>query len=358
MAWVGPGRPHEVIAVPGVCLGDGEVLVQVELATICGSDVHTVDGRRSAPVPLVLGHEYVGRVAAVRGEPRAVDGAKLREGDRVVWSIFASCRSCDRCRRGLPQKCRSLLKYGHERVAPHWELTGGFGTHVHLRAGTAIVRVGEELPAEVLAPASCGTATAWAAVDRADQIIDVDSAVVMVMGAGLIGLTATAIATDRGARVIVADPDPRRAEQALRFGAVAVVDPSDPDQLSTAMQAAGAVEIDVVIEASGATEAVRSAVALVGIGGVVVLVGSVFPSDPVAVDPERLVRSLITIRGVHNYAPRDLAAAVSYLRTRAATRPFAQLVGSRYPLHQLDIALDDARSQRAVRVAIDPSMAD
>ena len=70
---------------------------------------------------------------------------------------------------GMPQKCRELRKYGHEKIAPRWELTGGFATHVHLRAGTAIVRVGEDLPASVLAPASCGTATAWAALARASR---------------------------------------------------------------------------------------------------------------------------------------------------------------------------------------------
>src|SRR5206468_4245671 len=64
MVWIGVGHPHETIAVPGVSLADGDVLVAVEMSTICGSDVHTVQGRRTAPVPLVLGHESVGRVIA------------------------------------------------------------------------------------------------------------------------------------------------------------------------------------------------------------------------------------------------------------------------------------------------------
>jgi len=72
MVWNEAGRPHEALAVPGVRLSPGEALVEVELATICGSDVRTVHGGRPAPVPLVLGHEQVGRVIAGHGELRHV----------------------------------------------------------------------------------------------------------------------------------------------------------------------------------------------------------------------------------------------------------------------------------------------
>lgn len=354
MVWTGTGRPHETVAVPGVVLGAGETLVAIELATVCGSDVHTVEGHRAAPTPLVLGHEYVGRVIEVADGVRAVDGTPVHVGDRIVWSIMASCRECDRCRRGLPQKCRAILKYGHERIQPRWELTGGFATHAHLRAGTAIVRVGEALGAEVLAPAACGSATAWAALERADEVVDVDDATVLILGAGLIGLTACAMARARGAVVVVADPDPARRALAVRFGATQVADPRDSRALSAALAATGSAEYTIVVEASGSPRAVRSAMEVVGVGGVVVLVGSVFPTEPLALDPERLVRGLVTIRGVHNYAPRDLDAAVRYLHEHGAEHPFDELVSARYPLAQIDQALAAAASGAAVRVAIDP----
>jgi hypothetical protein len=116
MVWLGQDRHHEAIAVPGVRLSEGDVLVEVELSTVCGSDVHTVSGHRAAPTPLVLGHEYVGRVVAVLDEVRSVDGTPIRVGDRVVWSIMTACGRCDRCARALPQKCRDVRKYGHERL--------------------------------------------------------------------------------------------------------------------------------------------------------------------------------------------------------------------------------------------------
>jgi putative phosphonate catabolism associated alcohol dehydrogenase len=352
--WTGPHAPHETIAVPGVALEPGEALVRVELATVCGSDVHTVLGHRSAPAPLVLGHEYVGRIVALGAEVvRAVDGSRLAVGDRVVWSVVASCERCDRCRHGMPQKCRMLRKYGHERIAAHRELTGGFATHVHLEPGTAIVRVDEDAPAEILAPLSCGTATAWAALDRAERIAPLRGGTVLVTGAGLIGLTVAAMAADRGCTVIVSDPDPERRELATGFGAHAVVG-TGAHAIGEALAALGADEIALVVEASGSDAAVATALEVVGVGGVVVLAGSVFPTPPVPVDPERVVRNLLTVAGVHNYAPADLAGAAEFLRRCAALHPFAALVGETLPLDRLDDAIALAATGAHVRVGVRP----
>ncbi|KDA06998.1 alcohol dehydrogenase [Microbacterium sp. CH12i] len=338
--WLGVGQPHETVAVPGVALSGGDVLVAIELSTVCGSDVHTVQGHRSAPTPLVLGHESVGRVIAI-GDDGAVtaDGTVLHIGDRVVWSVTVSCGTCDRCVAGFTQKCRSLAKYGHERIGPRWELTGGFATHVHLRAGTAIVRVPEALPAAVLAPASCATATAWAAVTRGSAGRSLEGIRVLVYGAGLVGLSAAAIAADDGAEVTIVDPSAARRTFAERFGATALMESAGP--------------ADLVIEASG--HAVAESIAAAGIGGTVVLVGSVFPADPVLLDAESLVRRLVTVTGVHNYTGRDLAAAVAFLAGRGRAFPFTDVVGAVHPLDDVDAALIAASAPGApLRVALNP----
>lgn len=337
MVWIGEGHPHETIAVPGVALGDHDVLVAVELSTICGSDVHSVQGRRSAPVPLVLGHECVGRVIATGdGGATTVDGTPLRIGDRVVWSVTISCGSCDRCAGGLPQKCRTLGKYGHDRIGVHGDLTGAFSSHVQVRGGTAIVRAPESLPSSVLAPASCATATAWAAVARAARDRNLDGAAVRVHGAGLVGLTAAAIAVEHGATVEVLDPNPLRRALASRFGATCL--DRDPD---------------VVIEASG--HAVAHALENVATGGTVVLVGSVFPADPVPFDAESAVRRLITIAGVHNYTGADLAEAVAFLAGRGRAYPFAEAVGEVRQLAAIDEALIAAAAPDApLRIGLVP----
>lgn len=327
--WLGSGMPLETVAVPGVALAAGDVLVAVELSTICESDVHTVRGDRTSPVPVVLGHESVGRVIAIgEGGAHTVEGGELRVGDRVVWSVAVSCGTCDRCASGIAQKCRSLAKYGHERIEPRWELTGGFASHVHLRRGSAIVRAPESLPAAVLAPASCATATAWAAVARAGR--DLDGIAVRVYGAGLVGLSAAAIAADLGARVTVVDPSQDRRRLAERFGAEPGADAGAPK---------------VVIEASG--HAVAEAIDEVDVGGTVVLIGSVLPAPPIALDAADIVHRLITITGVHDYAGSDLSAAVAFLAGRGRAYPFGDVVGAVHPLTDADAALAAAAAHGA-----------
>jgi putative phosphonate catabolism associated alcohol dehydrogenase len=358
MVFTEPGRPHDAVAVPSVRLAPGDLLVGVELATVCGSDVHTARGDRGAPTPLVLGHEQVGRVVAVGEGAVAVDGTPLVPGQRVVWSLTVSCGRCTTCRRGLPQKCETVLKYGHERLVTGWELSGGFATHVHVRAGTVVVPVADALDAALLAPVSCGTATARAALDSAAQITDLAGAVVLVLGAGLIGLTAAAMATDAGSRVVVVDPDASRRALAARFGAVATASPTaapgSDDSVEHALRTAGGAP-RVAVEASGSPHAVASALASLDTGGVAVLVGSVFPAPAVPLDAESVVRRLVTIRGVHNYAPQHLVAAARFVEERHAAWPLAELVGEVVALADLDAGIAAAAAGGSVRVGVRPA---
>ncbi|MFF2372433.1 alcohol dehydrogenase catalytic domain-containing protein [Agromyces sp. NPDC058110] len=365
MVWNEPGRAQEALAVPGVHLCDGEALVEVELATICGADVHTVLGHRPARAPLVLGHEQVGRIVALGAGAVRSDGSPLELGDRVVWSVTVSCGTCDRCRRGLTQKCRTLAKYGHERVHRGWELSGGFATHVQLRAGTAIVRVSEDVPAVIAAPASCATATAVAALAAASARVHLDGAVVLVTGGGMLGLSAAALALDAGATVIVSEPDAERRAFARRLGALSA-DPraraDGSERLENVLAAAlggGAAggearEVLVAIEASGAASGVRTAVAKLGVGGIAVLAGSVTSGTELCVDPESIVRRLVTITGVHNYDPHHLERAVAFLERAWRTLPLDELVGSTHALAKLDVALEEAAAGRHIRVGVAP----
>ncbi|MGW8483189.1 alcohol dehydrogenase catalytic domain-containing protein [Microbacterium sp. NPDC055903] len=335
--WLGSGQALERVAVPGVGLAAGDVLVAVELSTICGDDVRVACGDRTSVAPAVLGHESVGRVIALgEGGARTVEGTELRVGDRVVWTVAVSCGDCDRCRAGLPQACRSLAQYGRERLEPRWELTGGFASHVHLRKGTSIVRVPESLPAAVLAPASCATATAWAAVAKTGR--DLEGARVRVFGAGLLGLTAAAIAADRGARVDIVEPVPHRRALAAGFGA----DAERTDEL-----------VDVAIETSG--HAVAEAIDAVDMGGTVVLLASASPSPAIVVPADSLVRRLVTVTGVHGSTGTELSEAVAFLAGRGRAFAFADAVGAVFPLEQADAAVAAASSPDApLRVGLVP----
>ncbi|MEV0567152.1 zinc-binding dehydrogenase [Dactylosporangium sp. NPDC050588] len=333
--WDGAGSPFRVVstALPAR-LDAGEVLVEVELATICGSDLHTVAGHRPAPAPTVLGHEQVGRIVG------AAPGARVRPGDRVVWSVTVSCGACPRCTRGLEHKCVRLRKFGHEPVDAGWTLSGGFATHAVLPAGTTIVPVPEDLPDVVAAPASCATATVAAMLDAAPPL---PGRRVLITGAGLLGVTAAAMCATAGADVTVSDPDPARRRLATRFGAGRVAAPGEP-----------LTGFDVALELSGSATAVEGCLAALDVGGHAVLAGSVSPGPPVTIAPERFVRNLLTMTGVHNYRPGHLRRAVAFLTGHAGRFPFAELVGERFGLADLDRAFASAGRSPALRQAVDP----
>jgi putative phosphonate catabolism associated alcohol dehydrogenase len=352
----GAGVPFEAVAVPELDLAHGEVLAEVELATICGSDVLTVQGARPSPLPLVLGHEQVGRVVAVGPgrPPRTVDGSPVAVGQRIVWGVTVDCGRCRYCHAGLPQGCVSLRKYGHARLARGWELSGSFASHVQLRARTPIVAVGADAPAELLAPASCCTATVMAALDAARAIRPLVGAVVVISGCGMRGLTAVAAAVAEGALVVATDPDRERRAAALEFGAVAVGDGTAAG-LAQALRRvpAGRSGYHIALELSGAPPAVPPLLGAADLGAVLVLVGSVASTATVAVDPEQVVRRLLTIRGVHDYAPDHLRQAVRFLE-RPESASLASLVGDIHPLDGIESAMLHARAHTSVRVGLKP----
>jgi alcohol dehydrogenase len=103
-----PGKPLELREFPLPAPQGSEALVEVIACTLCGSDLHTMHGRRSVSVPTILGHEILGRITAFGPAAPRQDaaGKPLQLGDRVTWSIVANCGDCFYCLRGLPQKCQ------------------------------------------------------------------------------------------------------------------------------------------------------------------------------------------------------------------------------------------------------------
>ncbi len=328
----------------------GEVLVRVLGCTLCGSDVHTVSGRRSSPVPSVLGHEIVGEIVEFGQDAPFPDlaGAPLRVGDRVTWAIVAHCGECFYCQRDLPQKCLRGVKYGHEPFTDRRALTGGLAEYCLLAAGTSFVRLPAELPLEVACPANCATATVAAAIEAAGSLAGRN---VCVLGAGMLGLTACAMAHLRGAATVIAvEPNATRREQALRFGASHAIAPEG--LAAIAAQITDGHGLDVALELSGASAAFTGACPVLRIGGILILVGAVFPGPMVPVSPEQIVRRNLTIRGVHNYAPKDLGTAVEFLMAAHERFALHELVGPWYPLKDVNLAFEQANDPSHLRVGV------
>jgi alcohol dehydrogenase len=350
VVFTGAGEPltHRRIEVADP--GEGEVLVRVLGCTLCGSDLHSYLGRRSTPLPTILGHEILGRIECFGPGAPTVDatGLPLAVGDRVTWTLAASCGGCFYCDRGLPQKCQRLFKYGHEILSDETRPDGGLADHSILRPGTTIVRLPEALSDAAACPANCATATVAAAIEAAGEL---RGGSVLLVGSGMLGLTTCAMARNRGAvDVLACDHQETRRARTLDFGATLVVAPADLPAAAAAVS--GGFGVDLAMDLAGAPEAFELLLPLVRPGGTIVEVGAVFPAKPVSLFLEQLVRRCLTLRGVHNYAPHHLVAAVEFLSRTAY--PFATLVSGWVPLAEAQTAFRRAAEPQVFRIGIRP----
>ncbi len=357
IVFTGHGKPLEMLRSPTPEPRGAEVLVRVSCCTLCRSDLHTHGGRRREPTPCVLGHEIVGRIEAFGPAAGRQDaaGVPLEVGSRVSWAVAVGCGSCFFCAEDLPQKCERPYKYGHHRLDPDRPLGGGLADYVVLVPGTVYYRVPDALADPVAAPANCATATVAALLRYGGPVA---GRTVLVLGAGVLGVTACAMAQAAGARaVLVSDPVPGCRQRALQFGATHAL-PAEPEQLADGVRAVtGGRGADLVLELAGAAQTVQAGLALVRIGGTLVLAGTVAPVGELRFDPEAVVRRLLTIRGVHNYHPQDLATALDFLAGPGRDFPWRSLVVAEYPLEQAEQAFAAAHANPGVRVAVVPGNA-
>ncbi len=348
----GQGQPFRLEEFPVPKPGPGEVLVEITCSTICGSDLHTWHGRRQEPTPCVLGHEIVGRIVAFGAKTPRVDlrGEALTEGDRITWTIAASCGDCFFCRRGLPQKCEHLFKYGHNAIAPGREFSGGFAECCILTVGTGIVKLPDSLSDALAAPANCAVSTVAAAMRLAGPL---EGSTVTVLGCGVLGMNAVAMARFLGAeKVIACDIVPGRSGIAGRFGATHFTTPAT--LFETTRDLTDGRGTDIAFEFSGASTAVSAAISATRTGGTAVIAGITTPGSEVKLDANDLVRRMLTIRGLHNYGPGDLVSAVDFLSAGADGLPFAELAGGEFALREIERAFNDSSSRPGLRTALIP----
>lgn len=335
--------------------GSHEVLVRIRCATICGSDLHTYQGRRHSPTPCILGHEMVGEIIAMgHGGATEHQGQPLQLGDRVTWSMVWSCGECHYCKLGLHPKCEHLRKFGHEALSPGISLGGGMADHCKLPAGTAIFKVPDDVADEIACSANCATATVVAICRNAG---DLAGQQVVVFGAGMLGMTACAMAAARNAASVIAiEPDPARRMLVRAFGATVALDAALPpaDLVANVKQLTAGRGANLVIDLSGQPAAMETALQLLRPGGHLILAGAVFPGRPLQWSAEMIVRNLLRITGVYNYSPADLREALAFLSDQGQRFPFEKLVGATFPLSAVNEAFQHAEQVSPPRVAVRP----
>jgi len=338
----------------------GAALVRTEMAGICGTDVHLWKGELPITLPVILGHETVGRVEQLgEGLERDWTGQPLKVGDRVTWTSSTSCGQCYYCAvKRQPTRCPHRRAYGigyRCDQPPHF--LGGYAEFHCLRPRANIFKLPGDLLTEALVGAGCALITAIHGIERTG--IEWQDTVV-VQGTGPVGISALAVAKSAGAvRVIVLGGPKHRLEMARRFGADDIIDIGEVREsaarLDAVRQLTGGYGADVVLECVGHPNAVVEGMEMCRDGGKYLVLGHYCDAGPVSWNPHIVTRKQLQVFGSWSSEPRHLQAAIEFLRTRQREFPFAAMVTHRFPLAQANEALATTADWRSAKSVIVPA---
>ncbi|HET6380341.1 MAG TPA: L-threonine 3-dehydrogenase [candidate division Zixibacteria bacterium] len=333
-----PEPGAELIQRPVPVPGPGEVLLEMEAASICGTDYHLYRwdpwAREVLEPPIILGHELAGRVAAT-----GTGVTRVREGDLVGVESHVVCWSCAQCQAGDMHLCRRLRVIGAH-------IDGGFAEYVVIPEANAIESNGLE-PAVVALQEPMGNAVHAAFVEP------IEGRTVAVTGAGPIGLLSVAIARAAGASWVVAtDVEPYRLELARRMGADLALDARQPDTADRILEATEGDGVDVVLEMSGSQAALDQALHFITRGGRISLLG-IFAS-PVEVH----LSDLVIQKGLRLYGIYGRKIYETWERTQDLLRSGAvdprPLITHRFDLADWERGFELIASRHAGKVVLLP----
>lgn len=349
-----PNAPVEVREIVEPDLETNSALLAVEVSEVCGTDVYLQQGRLAGvPYPLVPGHVSVGRLEKIRGDLFDVEGKGFSEGDRVTFlDVHRTCNACWYClvaKAGTrcPQRKVYGITYGLDDG-----LSGGWATHVYIKPGTRCIRL--DAAPETFMAGGCALPTSLHAVERGDIKI---GDTVLVLGSGPVGINAILLALMRGAlRVLCIGAPQARLDAAVHAGATATLNIETHDEaerLSWVLENTGGRGADVVIEATGAPEAVVQAMRFGRDAGMVVVVGQYTDHGETSFNPHLdLNKKHLDVRGCWGSEFSHFYRAAQLVSQRPEAWTQMSLIS--YGLDHANEALADVRTGRVLKALIKP----
>lgn len=327
--WYG-GEDIRVEEMADPPLGPEDARVRVIASAVCGTDVHSLEGKFPLTVPpRVLGHEFSGFVEAVGAKV-----TKVKVGDRVATEPGVVCNNCWFCRNGQENMC------ANRTMSP-----GAFSTHAALLS-RLLWKIPENMSFDLAAMAE-PVACAVHALDLAQMR---SGATVAIVGAGGIGLSLLQLSLHSGAvRTVVLELDPKRRALAKEMGADVVLDPRQCDPIEAVKDATYGLGADVVFEAVGHPTTSELSVKLAGKGGHIVLVGVNPPGAKMQVEPYELFAKELSIVAVY-MRPYTLGRALRWLEKLN----LAPVLGPEYALEQTLEAIHALRDKVGIKPLVRP----
>ena len=331
------GAVLEEVAEPE--LSPGFVMVEVDAAGICGSDIHMYEWTSGyewliPALPVTMGHEFAGRVAALGP---GVSG--LSEGQPVVVMPSYTCGTCEACESGKPDFCKNRKGIG-------LSVNGGFAPRVPVPAQCCLP-IGNRLPPHIAA-----LAEPFCVGDRAVDIGGVEPGQnVVVLGPGIIGLSAAYIARQRGAAsvTVVGKNDPLRLSVAKKIGIETVIDLGGGGTLADFIPERS---VDRVFEATGFAESITQGLGLLRDFGIMTAIG--IHHEPAPIDITPFVRRKLQLRGAHSSTRANWDRVLAMLPD--AAEDLEHIVTHQIPLADSIEGFEMNRRREACKVVIRPGM--
>jgi threonine dehydrogenase-like Zn-dependent dehydrogenase len=333
----------------------GCLVLRVIRANVCGSELHIWRGHHPVKKRGGIGHEMVGRVAALgKGVLADSAGQSLEIGDRVVATYFQTCLRCAPCRDGQYNLCDNAYEFFGKQPeqAPHFH--SAFSTHIYIHPRQNFYKVPDDVTDSVAASANCALSQVYFGLDRIGLA---HGETLIIQGAGGLGLMGVALARARGNRVIVIDGVAARLAQAKNFGADHIVNmqdhPTEADRIKAVQELTDGRGADVGMEVTGVPAAFNEGVrGLVRRGGRYLVMGNLSPGFTIEMDPGLLTRRAVTVMPVDRYDARYLFKALKFLVDWGHRYPFENLLDADFLLEDVKLALDKSAKREVVRASI------
>lgn len=315
--------------------GHNDLLIKIRKTAICGTDVHIYNwddwSRKTIPVPMIVGHEYVGEVVAVGQE---VKGFQI--GDRVSGEGHITCGHCRNCRAGRTHLCRNTQGVGVNRQ-------GCFAEYLVIPAFNAFKipdNISDEL-ASIFDPFGNAVHTALS--------FDLVGEDVLISGAGPIGIMAAAVCRHVGARnVVITDINDYRLELARKMGVTCAVNVAKQD-LREVMHTLDMREgFDVGLEMSGAPPAFRTLLDVMNHGGRIALLG--IPPGEMAIDWNQVIFKGLFIKGIYGREMFETWYKMAALIQSGLD--LTPIITHRYDIDDFQRGFDDMRSGQSGKVIL------
>lgn len=315
--------------------GHNDLLIKIRKTAICGTDVHIYNwdewSQKTIPVPMIVGHEYVGEVVAIGEE---VNGYQI--GDRVSGEGHITCGHCRNCRAGRTHLCRNTIGVGVNRQ-------GCFAEYLVIPAFNAFKipdNISDEL-ASIFDPFGNAVHTALS--------FDLVGEDVLISGAGPIGIMAAAVCKHVGARnVVITDVNDYRLGLARKMGVTRAVN-VNTENLNDVMGELGMTEgFDVGLEMSGAPAAFRTLLSVMNHGGRIALLG--IPPSEMSIDWNQVIFKGLFIKGIYGREMFETWYKMAALIQSGLD--LTPIITHRYSIDDFQQGFDEMRSGRSGKVIL------